>query len=58
MPEITLKVNSKTYTVDADPKMPLLWAILSRSKHNRTMRSAESAAGLLFSMTVPEFMKR
>jgi isoquinoline 1-oxidoreductase subunit alpha len=27
MPEITLKVNSKTYTVDADPKMPLLWAI-------------------------------
>ena len=38
--------------------MPLLWAILSRSKHNRTMRSAESAAGLLFSMTVPEFMKR
>lgn len=27
MAEITLKVNSKTYTIDADPKMPLLWAI-------------------------------
>src|SRR5689334_19202110 len=27
MPEITLKINSKSYTIDADPKMPLLWAI-------------------------------
>lgn len=27
MASITLKVNDKSYTVDADPKMPLLWAI-------------------------------
>ena len=27
MASITLKINSKAYTVDADPKMPLLWAI-------------------------------
>ena len=27
MATITLKVNNKSYTVDADPKMPLLWAI-------------------------------
>ena len=27
MPSFTLKINSKSYTVDADPKMPLLWAI-------------------------------
>lgn len=27
MASITLKVNNKSYTVDADPKMPLLWAI-------------------------------
>lgn len=27
MAKITLKVNNKSYTVDADPKMPLLWAI-------------------------------
>jgi isoquinoline 1-oxidoreductase subunit alpha len=27
MASITLKVNSKNYTIDADPKMPLLWAI-------------------------------
>ena len=27
MASITLKINSKSYTVDADPKMPLLWAI-------------------------------
>lgn len=27
MASITLKVNSKDYTIDADPKMPLLWAI-------------------------------
>jgi isoquinoline 1-oxidoreductase alpha subunit len=27
MASITLKINNKNYTVDADPKMPLLWAI-------------------------------
>src|SRR5688572_6123845 len=27
MATITLKVNSKKYTIEADPKMPLLWAI-------------------------------
>lgn len=27
MASITLKVNNKSYTIDADPKMPLLWAI-------------------------------
>jgi len=27
MASITLKVNNKAYTIDADPKMPLLWAI-------------------------------
>ena len=27
MATITLKVNNKCYTVEADPKMPLLWAI-------------------------------
>jgi isoquinoline 1-oxidoreductase subunit alpha len=27
MPSYTLSVNEKTYTVDADPKMPLLWVI-------------------------------
>jgi isoquinoline 1-oxidoreductase subunit alpha len=27
MASIKLKVNSKEYTIDADPKMPLLWAI-------------------------------
>lgn len=27
MAAITLKVNNKSYTIDADPKMPLLWAI-------------------------------
>lgn len=27
MPAISLQVNGKKYTIDADPKMPLLWAI-------------------------------
>ncbi len=27
MASLNLKINNKTYTVDADPKMPLLWAI-------------------------------
>jgi isoquinoline 1-oxidoreductase alpha subunit len=27
MAAFTLKINSKNFTVDADPKMPLLWAI-------------------------------
>jgi isoquinoline 1-oxidoreductase subunit alpha len=27
MASYTLKINNKSYTVDADPKMPLLWAI-------------------------------
>ncbi len=27
MASINLKINNKNYTVDADPKMPLLWAI-------------------------------
>ncbi len=27
MAKITLKVNKKEYTIDADPQMPLLWAI-------------------------------
>ncbi len=27
MASLTLKINSKDYTIDADPKMPLLWAI-------------------------------
>ena len=27
MASLTLKINSKNYTVDTDPKMPLLWAI-------------------------------
>jgi isoquinoline 1-oxidoreductase alpha subunit len=27
MASINLKINNKSYTVDADPKMPLLWAI-------------------------------
>jgi isoquinoline 1-oxidoreductase subunit alpha len=27
MASFTLKINSKTHTVDADPTMPLLWAI-------------------------------
>jgi isoquinoline 1-oxidoreductase alpha subunit len=27
MAKITLKVNNKPFTIDADPKMPLLWAI-------------------------------
>ncbi len=27
MASLTLKINNKNYTVDADPKMPLLWAI-------------------------------
>ena len=27
MASFTLTINNKTYTVDADPKMPLLWAI-------------------------------
>lgn len=27
MASLTLKVNNKTHTIEADPKMPLLWAI-------------------------------
>jgi len=27
MASLTLKINNKTHTIDADPKMPLLWAI-------------------------------
>ena len=27
MAKITLKVNKKEHTIDADPQMPLLWAI-------------------------------
>ncbi len=27
MASFSLKINNKSYTVDADPKMPLLWAI-------------------------------
>src|SRR5689334_18112810 len=27
MASLTLKVNAKNYTIDVDPKMPLLWAI-------------------------------
>lgn len=27
MASLTLKINNKSYTVDVDPKMPLLWAI-------------------------------
>ena len=27
MASLNLKINNKTYTVNADPKMPLLWAI-------------------------------
>lgn len=27
MATITLKLNNKSHTIDADPKMPLLWAI-------------------------------
>ena len=27
MASITLKINNKNYTLDADPRMPLLWAI-------------------------------
>mgnify|MGYP002357455937 FL=1 len=27
MAAITLSINEKKFTVDADPKMPLLWAI-------------------------------
>lgn len=27
MPALNLNVNGKKYTIDADPKMPLLWAI-------------------------------
>ena len=27
MASLTLKINNKSYTVEADPKMPLLWAI-------------------------------
>jgi isoquinoline 1-oxidoreductase alpha subunit len=27
MASLTLKINNKNYTIDADPKMPLLWAI-------------------------------
>ncbi len=27
MAAITLKINNKSYTIEADPKMPLLWAI-------------------------------
>jgi isoquinoline 1-oxidoreductase alpha subunit len=27
MASLTLKINNKNYTVDADPKMPLLWVI-------------------------------
>ncbi len=27
MASITLKINNKSYTIEADPKMPLLWAI-------------------------------
>lgn len=27
MATLTLKINSKTHTIDVDPKMPLLWAI-------------------------------
>ena len=27
MATLTLKINNKTHTVEADPKMPLLWAI-------------------------------
>jgi isoquinoline 1-oxidoreductase alpha subunit len=27
MASLNLKINNKNYTVDADPKMPLLWAI-------------------------------
>ena len=27
MAALTLKINNKSYTVDVDPKMPLLWAI-------------------------------
>ena len=27
MASIKLKINNKDYTVDVDPKMPLLWAI-------------------------------
>ncbi len=27
MASLTLKINNKSFTIDADPKMPLLWAI-------------------------------
>lgn len=27
MASYTLKINDKTYTIEADPRMPLLWAI-------------------------------
>ena len=27
MASLTLKINNKNYTIDADPRMPLLWAI-------------------------------
>src|SRR5690606_6739963 len=27
MPALTLKINNKDYTIEVDPKMPLLWAI-------------------------------
>lgn len=27
MASLTLKINNKNYTIDTDPKMPLLWAI-------------------------------
>jgi isoquinoline 1-oxidoreductase alpha subunit len=27
MPSITLDINNKSYTIDVDPQMPLLWAI-------------------------------
>lgn len=27
MASVTLRINNKSYTVDADPKMPLLWVI-------------------------------
>lgn len=32
MAELTLKINQKDYTVEVDPKMPLLWAIRDYAK--------------------------
>ncbi len=44
MASITLKLNNKNYTIEADPKMPLLWAIRDLAGLTGTNVPVSSAA--------------